>query len=136
MARADLLIDGDFSAEPPGGAPAPTGSTGNWTYVHGSGTSTGIGGAWTFINGSSAGNSAVYLVDKNTNTAQDWIPNAAASNTNGYVVQLDTISAAGPWTTGNAAQQTVSVTAGQDYHSPFRSIPSTVRPKPRFPPLT
>ena len=136
--RADLLIDGDFSTSPGSGSPAPSTAEGAGTYQYvvsptgggGAGTtSTNIGGTggWTATDGSGAGLSAVNLEDTLTSTGLSWVPTASAANTNGYVIQLDTVAhtadAGNPattgFTTGDAISQTVTVTAGQLYSLTF-----------------
>lgn len=136
--RANLLVDGDFSTLPGSGSPAPSTAQGTDTYQYvlspnlggGAGsTATNVGGAggWTFTDGSGAGLSAVNLKDTLTATGMTWVPDASASNTNGYVIQLDTVAhgydAGNPATTGyktgDAITQNVSVTAGQLYSLTF-----------------
>jgi len=121
--RANLLTDGDFSTLPGSGTgtAVTTLADGNFKYVPAGGTTSNVGGTggWTFQNITDAPNSAIYIIDTQKAYSENWIPPAAAANTNGYTVQLDTISTSQTWTTGNAIYQTVAVTSGDAYALTF-----------------
>jgi len=132
----NLLIDAGFNVNPGSGTAGTVteqGTSGSYQYVvttggvtANGGLSTNVGGAggWSFQNGGAlAGstpqnNSAIYVVYSPT-SPDGWVPPAGASNTTGYVVQLDTISTLASWKTGNAIYQTVNVTSGQAYQLSF-----------------
>ena len=128
----NLFVDGDFSVNPGTGTALPADpstitnqGSGSYQYDSNTGVVTGVGGTggWTFVSGSfysgtTQEGSGIYL-DNTAANPNSWVPAASAGNTNGYVVQLDTVNTPGSWTAGNGIQQSLATVSGQTYQISF-----------------